>query len=204
MKISILILIIFISHNGNSQVREIPNINFENINQIQNDYIKLLKLKDSNSLIIKISYKSGLHRSSNSKFIVYDNHGNVVLYETIDSKDSSNQLKIRKLPLKNTNQYLYWEFLNRFNNTSEFQIDKTKLNITQKTIDHGLKEDKLIEETVISDGHSVTFEITQYNKNTIYSSYSPEEYIKMKYPGMEERQKLLNLIKTLEELLKNN
>lgn len=204
MKISILILIIFISHNGNSQVREIPNINFENINQIQNDYIKLLKLKDSNSLIIKISHKSGWHRSSNSKFIVYDTHGNVVLYETIDSKDTSNQLKIRKLPLKNNKQYLYWEFLNRFNNTSEFQIDKTKLNNTQKTIDNGMIDDKLIEETIISDGHSVTFEITQHNKNTIYSSYSPEEYIKMKYPGMEERQKLLNLIKTLEELLKNN
>lgn len=204
MKISIVILIIFISHNGNSQVREIPNINFENINQIQNDYIKLLKLKDSNSLIIKISYMSGWHRSSNSKFIVYDTHGNVVLYETIDSKDSSNQLNIRKLPLKNNKQNLYWDFLNRFNNTFEFQIDKTKLNITQKTIDNGMNEVKLIEETVISDGHSITFEITQYNKNTIYSSYSPEEYIKMKYPGMEERQKLLNLINTLEELIKNN
>ena len=67
-----------------------------------------------------------------------------------------------------------------------------------------MKEDKIIEETVISDGHSITFEITQRNKNTIYSSYSPEEYIKMKYPGMEERQKLLNLKKTLEELLRNN
>ena len=204
MKISILILIIFISHNGNSQVREIPNINFENINQIQNDYIKLLKLKDSNSLIIKISYMSGWHRSSNSKFIVYDTHGNVVLYETIDSKHSSKKLKIRKLPIKNSNQNLYWEFLKRFNNTSEFQIDKTKLNITQRIIENGMNKDKLIEETVISDGHSITFEITQYNKNTIYSSYSPEEYIKMKYPGMEERQKLLNLINTLEELIKNN
>lgn len=204
MKISILILIIFISNNGNSQVRKIPNINFENINQIQNDYIKLLKLKDSNSLIIKISYKSIWHRSFNSKFIVYDTHGHVVLYETIDSKDSSNKLKIRKLPLKNSKEYLYWDFLNRFNNTREFQIDKTKLNITKKTIDNGMIEDKLIEETIISDGHSITFEITQFNKNTLYSSYSPEEYIKMKYPGMEERQKLLNLINTLEELLKNN
>lgn len=204
MKSSILIILFLIVHSGNSQVREIPNINFENINQNQNDYIKLLKLKDSNSLIIKITYGSGWHRSSNSKFIVYDNHGNVVLYETINSEGSSNKLKIRKLSLKNSKQYLYWEFINRFNNASEYQIDKSKLNITQRTINNGKIEDKLIEETVISDGHSITFEITQYNKNTIYASNSPEEYIKMKYPGMEERQKLMNLIKTLEELLKNH
>ncbi|MCI1267362.1 MAG: hypothetical protein LKG19_12375 [Saprospiraceae bacterium] len=203
MKSSILIILFLIVHSGNSQVREIPNLDFENINQIQNDYIKLLKLKDSNSLIIKITYGSGWHRS-NSKFIVYDNHGKVFLFETINSKCSSNKLKIRKLPLKNSKQYLYWEFLNRFNNASEYQIDKTKLNITQRTIDNGMVEDKLVEETVIYDGHTITFEITQFKKNTIYSSYSPEEYIKMKYPGMEERQKLLNLIKTLEELLKNH
>ena len=74
----ILLLFHFVCH---SQEFKIPKIEFKEKNEIQNPYIKLLKLKDENSLILKIGFQSYWYGGTHSNLIVFLNNGEVLRYD---------------------------------------------------------------------------------------------------------------------------
>jgi hypothetical protein len=53
----------------------------------------------------------------------------------------------------------------------------------------------------VSDGANYSLEITQGCAYSAYSTYSPETYIEEKYPGWEERKKLVDLTKDIYNLI---
>ena len=57
-----------------SQEFKIPKIEFKEKTENQNTYIKLLKLKDENSLILKIGFQSYWYGGIHSNLIVFQKH----------------------------------------------------------------------------------------------------------------------------------
>jgi hypothetical protein len=58
MKKVIVYLLILVPLNSFSQNWKIPEIKWEEKTETENNYVDLLKLKDRNSLIVKIGYSS--------------------------------------------------------------------------------------------------------------------------------------------------
>jgi hypothetical protein len=191
MKKITLLFFIFYTSISVAQKTKIPEIKYEGEFDSPNNYITLLKLKDEKSLIIKISFSNYWLKGTISEFIVYQNDGKVLKYIS-DVKN-----KIKRKSLKKKNYFIYWDLLNKCIGEKKIEIQKNQLNITSKPSENG--ETQLS----VSDGTNETFELWKENKYIVYSSQSPLTYINEKYPGYQERQKLVDLIEEFSTLFKN-
>lgn len=180
-------IFLFFSLTSFSQEFIFPKIDFKNTTEKPNPYIELLSLEDKNSLILKTSFNSYWYGGTIFYFLVFQSNGNVSKYEYKYSDEK--KLKIIKKRISKKKYKFYWEFLNSCSKENLFDIDYTQLNITSKPIN-----DSRSESMIISDGLLQSFEITKLNEYSAFDTYCPESYIEKKYPGYEERQKLLTLI----------
>lgn len=196
MKKILIHILILIPLIGFSQNWTIPEINWEGKTETDNNYVDLLELKDKNSLIVKVGYSSHWSKGVNSEFIVYQNDGRVKRFVVFQPNTPELKTKIKRKRIKKKEYKYYWNFLQECVNDNKFQIDKSKLNITQKKG----KEEGTVEMMSISDGASYYFEICQGKSYITYGSYEPKSYIENEYPGSEERQKLVELMNGFETL----
>tara|TARA_R110001606_G_scaffold156824_1_gene299700 strand:- start:455 stop:1075 length:621 start_codon:yes stop_codon:yes gene_type:complete len=204
MKKIIVYLLILIPLISFSQNWQIPEIDWEGKTETENNYVDLLKLKDRNSLIIKIGYSSFWTKGTNSEFIVFKNNGKVKKFVVYQPNSIENKTKIKRKRIKKKDYKYYWECLNNCVQENKFQINKSKLNITEKerkTIENGI-EIVTVERNSINDGTNYHFQICQGKNYKAYGSYAPTIYIENKYPGYEEREKLIDLMNKFEELTK--
>lgn len=193
--IHILILIPFISF---SQSFQIPEIDWQGKTQTENNYVELLKLKDKNSLIVKIGYSSYWTKGLNSEFIVYQNDGKIKRFIVYQPNSAELKTKIKRKKIKKKEYQYYWSYLIDCIKEDKFKIDKSKLNITEKKGE----ETGTFVTKIISDGANYHFQICQGKNYIAYGSYSPESFIEDKYPGWEERKKLVDLMRGFEQLTK--
>jgi len=193
-----LLLIGFLIFSGKllSQEFKIPKIEFKNKTEDLNTYITLLKIKDEQALIIKIGSSSYWSKGLYSDFLVYENDGNVSFYKCFFPIDTNKKQKIKKKRIRKSKQKFYWDFLLNSNKNNRFSIVKSMLNITSKS-----NEDGTNSVISVSDGGNYSLEITQGNKYSTYSTYSPNTYIKKKFPGWKERKKLVELTKDIYDLI---
>ena len=196
MRKILIYILIFIPYICFSQDWTIPKIYWEEKNEIENNYVDLLKLKDRNSVIIKIGYSSYWSKGQNSEFIVYQNNGKVKQFVVYQPNTPKIKTKIKRKRIKKKEYRYYWNYLQECVNDNKFQIDKSKLNITQKKG----KEEGKVEMLSISDGINYHFQICQGKSYIAYGSYEPKSYIENEYPGSEERQKLVDLMNGFEKL----
>ena len=196
MKKILIHILILIPLIGFSQNWTIPEINWEGKTETENNYVGLLGLKDNNSLIVKVGYSSYWSKGVNSEFIVYQNDGRVKRFVVFQPNTPELKTKVTRKRIKKNEYKYYWNFLQECVHDNKFQIDKSKLNITQKIG----KEEGTVEMMSISDGASYHFEIYQGKSYTAYGSYEPKSYIENEYPGSEERQKLIDLMNEFEKL----
>ena len=174
---------------------KIPEIKFQNKSETQNVYIDFLNLSDENSLIVKASYASYWYNGTISNFIVYQNDGTILKFNVFYPYEKNKQISIRRKAIKKRHLKYYWQFLFECVQRNEFQIDKSKLNITSKPVGNGM-----VEESHVNDAVDETFEIAQKTEYSAFSSYAAEIYIEKKFPGFEERQKLVDLMRKFEKL----
>ncbi len=193
--IHLLILIPIVSF---SQNWKIPEFTWQGKDNSENVYIKLLNLKDENSLIIKIGYSSYWTKGQNSEFIVYQKNGKVKRFIVYQPSSAEKKTKIKRKRIKKKEYKYYWEYLNRCITENKFKIDKSELNITEKK---GEKEGT-IQTMNVSDGTNYSFWICQGKNYIAFGSYSPTSFIEGKYPGYKERQKLVDLMNGFEKLTK--
>lgn len=185
---------------GCSLSYQIPEIAWQEKKETENTYIDLLKIKDRNSLIIKIGYSSYWSKGENIEFIVYQNNGIVKRFVVYQPNSPEFDEKIQQKRVKRNHYRYYWDFLEKCINENLFQIDSKKLNITQKTT---IDEDKrTVESIIVSDGVNYQFQICQAKKVINYESYAPKSYIKEAYPGYEERQQLVDIMNQFKQLTK--
>ena len=189
--VHLLILIPLISF---SQNWKIPKIDWEG--EIENKYVELLKLTDSNSLIVKIGTSSYWSKGLSSDFIVYQNDGTVKRFVVFQPYSNESKTEIKHKRIAKKDYPYYWNHLNSCIEKKTYKIDKSKLNITEK---EGEKKGT-VESMIISDGVNYHFWICQGKNYIAYGSYAPITYIKNKYPGYEERQKLVDLIDGFQKL----
>ena len=192
------LILLFLTLSGKifSQDFEIPKIEWEGKTETENNYVELLKLKDKNSLIVKIGYSSYWSKGQNSEFIVYLNDGKVKRYVVYQPNSTKLKTKIKRKKIKKKEYKYYWSHLNNIIEGNKYVIDKSKLNITEKK---GKEEGTMITMSV-SDGANYSFWICQGNNYLAYGSYSPESFIDGKFPGWKERQKLVELMNGFEKL----
>ena len=134
-------------------------------------YNKLLKLDYKNTLVLK----------QNNKFIVYKNQSDI-------SKASIGYLsgdiffieKINEPQLIN-----YRNILDTINNINPSLLNKTE-NI------HG--------DMIIEDGINYNLELFKDNYVVDYNTYSPEDYIKYKFPFYKERIRFMNVLERVNNL----
>ncbi|MFB9080419.1 hypothetical protein ACFFLS_19995 [Flavobacterium procerum] len=193
-----LIILLFLKSVCYSQDFKIPEIEFQEIGDKQNPYVKLLNLKDENSLIIKIGFESYWAGGIHSNLIVFQNDGNVVRYNVFFPKDNLKKIEISKKRIKKEKIPDFWILINSVAKENKLNIDKDKLNIERIEYEDGT----VLKYSTRSDCVDESFEITQGNKKTYFSSYDPLYQIKQKNSGFEERQKLVDLIDEVENLIK--
>jgi hypothetical protein len=196
MKKVIVYLLILVPLISLSQNWQIPEIDWEGKTETENNYVDLLKLKDRNSLIVKIGYSSYWSKGQNSEFIVYQNDGKVKRFVVYLPSYSEKKTKIKRKRIKKKEYQYYWNHLNNCIAENKYKIDKSKLNITEKK---GEQEGTVITK-VISDGADYSFWICQGKNYIAYGSYQPESFIEDKFPGWKERQKLVDLMNGFEQL----
>lgn len=175
-----------------AQEFKIPDVKFHEEFDGPNNYIALLNLNDTKSLIIKTSASSYWLNGKVSRFIVYQNDGKILKF----TSDSKNKIK-RKL-VKKKNYILYWDLLSKLSRENKFEIQSDQLNITSKPDGKGMQTTMLV-----SDGHTTSIEICKENKYVAYGSENPEKFIEAKFPGYVERQKLVDLIQEFDNLFGN-
>ena len=186
------------SGNSFSQDFKIPKIDWEGKTETENNYVELLKLKDMNSLIVKIGYSSYWTKGQNSEFIVYQNDGKVKRFVVYQPSSPELKTKIKSKRIKKKEYQYYWNHLNNCIEENKYKIDKSKLNINEKK---GEEKGTVITK-VISDGADYSFWIYQGKNYIAYGSYSPESFIEDEFPGWEERKKLVDLMQGFEKLTK--
>lgn len=191
------IILLFFNLVCYSQNFEIPKIEFKEVSEKQNSYIKLLNLKDENSLIVKIGFQSYWFGGIHSNLVIFQNDGNILRYNVFFPNDSLRKIKISKKRIKKEEIADYWKLIKSIAENNKLNIDKSKLNIERIQTDEGI-----IKYSTRSDCVDESFEITQGNKSTYFSSYDPLYQIEQKNSGFEERQKLVNLINEVEKLIK--
>lgn len=192
-----IITLLFLNFICFSQEFKIPKIDFKEINEIQNPYIKLLNLKDENSLILKIGFQCYWFNGTNSNLIVFQNNGDVLRYDVFFPNDSLKKIKIKKRRIKKGRIQDYWNCIYKIALENKIDIDKSQLNIERIKTDDGI-----LKFSTRSDSVDESFEITQRNEFTYLSSYDPLYQIEQKNTGFEERQKLVDLINEIENLIK--
>lgn len=190
------ITLLFLNLACYSQDFKIPKIEFEKINESQNLFIKLLNLKDENSLIVKIGFQSYWYGGIHSNLIVFQNDGKVLRYNVFFPNDNSKKIKISKKRVNKEKNVDYWEFIKTVAEENKLNIDKSKLNIEVIQTDEGA-----LKYSMRSDCVDESFEIIQGNKITYFSTYDSLYQIEHKNAGFEERQKLVNLINEVEILI---
>jgi hypothetical protein len=192
------IIVLFLNLVCYSQDFKIPKIEFNETSKKQNSYFELLKLKDENSLIVKIGFKSYWYGGIHSNLIVFQNDGKVLKYSAFFPNDSLKKIKISKKKIKKEKIQDYWKFIKSIAEENKLNIDKSKLNIERIKYDDGT----VLKYSTRSDCVDESFEIIQGNKNSYFSTYDAEYQIEQKNSGFEERQKLVNLITEVENLIK--
>nr|WP_299383857.1 hypothetical protein [Allomuricauda sp.] len=195
MKKILVYTLILIPIIGFSQNWTIPNIDWQGKTETENNYFDLLKLRDRNSLIIKISYSSYWTKGQNSEFIVYQNDGKIKRFIVYQPGSTELKTKIRRKRIGKKEYRYYWNHLNEVIQGKKYVIDKSKLNITSKSNGDGMS-------TVISvsDRINYSFWMCQGKNYLAYGSYSPLSFIESEFPGWKERQKLVELMNGFEKL----
>ena len=189
-------ILILIPILGFSQNWTIPTIDWQGETETKNTYVDLLKLKDQNSLIIRIAYSSYRTKGQNSEFIVYQNDGKVLRFNVFQPNSTELKTKIKRKRISKKEYEQYWNHLNDIVQGNKYLIDKSKLNITEKK---GEEEGTMITMSV-SDGANYSFSMCQGKNYLAYGSYSPITFIESEFPGWQERQKLVDLMNGFEEL----
>ena len=196
-KINFLILL-FINLICYSQDFKIPKIEFNEISEKDNSIINLLNLKDKNSLIVKIGFQSYWFGGIQSSLVVFQNDGNIIKFKVFFPNDSLKKIRICKKRIKKKKAENYWKFIKSVAEKNKLNIDKSKLNIERIKYEDGT----VLKYSTRSDCVDESFEIIQGNKKTYYSTYDALFQIEQKNEGFEERQKLVNLINEVENLIK--
>ena len=195
-QINILVLL-FLNLVCYSQEFKIPKFEFKEKSEKQNSYIKLLNLKDENSLIIKIGFQSYWYGGIHSNLIIFQNDGKVLRYDMFFPNDSLNKIKIHKKRIKKEKIENYWKLIIKIAEENKLNIDNHKLNIERIETDEGI-----LKYSTRTDCVDESFEIIQGHKFTYFSSYDPLYQIEQKNAGFEERQKLVDLINEVENIIK--
>ncbi|GHC65783.1 hypothetical protein [Ulvibacter litoralis] len=195
-KSPLIILFLIFSIKIFSQDFKIPKIEWEGKTETENNYVELLKLKENNSLIIKIGYSSYWTKGQNSEFIVYQNNGKVKRFVVYQPNSPKLKVNVKKKNIKKKEYQYYWNHLNNCIEENKYKIEKSQLNIIEKKG----KEKGTVITKVISDGADYSFWICQGKNYIAYGSYEPKLFIKDKFPGWKERQKLVDLMSGFEKL----
>jgi len=152
----------------------------------KNPWISILDLDYDNVETVE-AVTSNYHVEGNeSKLYVYTKEDGVryfMVYTAPKDKGSKRTIKERRLNKKQQRYYVDLLRTMRANNFTN--IDKSKLNITKKPNGEFLK---------VEGGTSFRFRYIGYDYYKDFYSYAPEKFIASRYPGWEERVKLLNLI----------
>jgi hypothetical protein len=178
-----------------SQIPIIPNLNYNNSGDSINSVIKLLKLEDKNSLVVKIN-RTPNTVSYESKYIVYQNDGKILKFKTI-YKNIDN-VTIKKIKVKKNTYRKYWDFLNA-NYSKINDLDVDSLNITTKPIDS-----KNISKLIVFHESSKVLEFIRGSESIYFGSENAETFIKEKFPGYLMREKFMNVYNGFTKLYKEN
>jgi len=197
MKKILLLNFILVSLTCISQNLVIPENEWHGNEEKENVFLKLLNLKNENSIIVKFGFSSYWTKGTVSNFIVYENGGKVKRYEVFESYNTEKKIKIKRRRVKKKEFKHYWNYFSESITDGKLKIDQSKLNITEKKgTEEGTRESMMV-----SDGANYHFWIRQNKKYIAYGSYAPNSYINGKYPGYKERQKLVDLINGFEKLI---
>lgn len=122
--------------------------------------------------------------------------GKIMRFNIYQPSNSEMKTKVKRKRVKQKEYDQYWNHLKNCLAEKKHHINKSQLNIIKKP---GKEKGTMLVKS-ISDGTTYHFGIYQDKNYVANSSYSPKSFIEDKFPGFEERQKLVDLIAGFESL----
>ncbi|MES2486956.1 MAG: hypothetical protein V4581_13555 [Bacteroidota bacterium] len=179
---TLLLLFLTCSLTAFSQEYKIPELQDDTIISTNSDYYSTLGITDRNAMIITAG-NTGTFEHVLSRFIVYFKDGTVKKFTIHNSSGTVTELAVQP-----GEKARYVQFLNTCVTDERLQLDRILLTGGSFTVPNGTTD---------------YFTVYHAGKALYLSSYASAIYIEHKAPGWQERQKLVDLIKTFEALFNN-
>ncbi len=152
----------------------------------KNPWISILNLEYDNVETVECVTSDYWVKGNESKLYVYTKTGEVRYFMIFTPpKEEKGKRVIKEKRLKKKQQDYYKDLLKKLRANNFTNIKKSRLNIKQRANGEFLK---------ISNGTSFRFRYIGYDYYKDFYSYAPQKYVDNRYPGWQERVKLLNLI----------
>jgi len=166
---------------SSSQDFKIPNMEFETILDSTNSFVKLLNIKDANSLIIAIGTSNFETKVAISRFVVFNNDGSIMKFEVTFSKNANKKPKVKSKSLAKNKFEIYWNYLYHSLDQNKFNIDQKKLNT--------------------ANGHSkLSLKITQNKRSTNYYNLRDKRLYGNDIDLNDQQMKLLKMVREISDL----
>lgn len=196
MKRQLVAILLLFSLTATGQINFVDQVEFTKTTDSTIHVYKKLKIKDTQSAIITISY-AGLWTDGQylDHFIFYPN-GKVKYYEEFISRKDENRSFLRKHRLGAECRDSIFKLINHQLTQSKFKYDQDSLSFIPEPIE----TDSSIIMIPTADGLTYSMSIIQGKRYVIYSSFSPESLIASKSPGYKEKKRFLELYKEFEKI----
>lgn len=171
MKKLLLLLIVILTGCAMHHRLPLPAVQFQYVDTRINPYVKMLHLKDSNSLILRTA-TTNIHASNAGNFLVKDSKGNIFFYLLLSGYGHEPVLYSKKLSKVQTDM-------------ASGIFDEAATVKKEVVQDYGGLE--------IFDDRDIDLELYQNRYFTKIRSYAPEFYIEENV-GVEERKKFLKIV----------
>jgi len=190
----------------NSQDSKIPELKWKRTYATYNKYVELLDLKDKEALILNWIIKADLPRYPAKNSIVFLNDGTIKRFRIVHYLDS---VSVYPIVVDSTDFESYWNFLALCDTEEKLHFDQSLLNAkpkctVTKEATHESPTTLKTCESAPSHGLSYNLSLYQGKKEQLYRTFAPEYLIPNKFPGYEEKQKLVNLFQALQNLINEN
>ncbi len=172
----------------------IPNLELNSKLSAPHELYDQLKMQDSESLLIEFHLSSYWNKKKVLNILYYNIEGAIRYYQIRSPKDSENY-RVKKIKLNKAKQSEIIEYIMFLTQSGSIDLNPDRLNIRRKPIDE--ETSKYIS---VYDGVTYNLSFIQNKGFSKFYSYSPDTYIREKFPGYEERQKLVDIVRTFYRL----
>lgn len=169
---------------------QVPDVEFSRTNSFAQKVNSTLEI-DPTDLVLATSSGNNYSGMFTTYYIVFKSNNKVVVFNSKTRIGHPELSSTEKIRLNKKQSKVFFNQLNQNVESNFYEINTDSLNIMTKPIN-----DSMSYSNNISDGSTYNFWMWKGNRGSVFSSYSPRDFIYENFPGSNHRKNLLRLIKS--------